>query len=257
MAMEQPELVSAEAENAELRATVEQLRRGMALMQVDMDNLNAELAVKRRQITDLRNQVAGRVKSGQYGEQVDAAFRYWQERCGHPRARLDHKRAKAIETRLRIRQEQGEDPLREVCRAIDGARFDAFVDEKGKRHDGISLICRDEDSFDRMRDRWMGVMRGKLSVALNAYCLPAGQAGPVFDPEVQAWRWKCPVCRMGWDRDDYFPLTVNRAGACFCWGPCCELMGVEVRQALLDHFPLVAVPWVPSRGRRSKSPLGP
>ena len=128
-----------------------------------------------------------------------------------------------------------------MCRAIDGAAFDAFVDEKGKRHDGISLICRDEDSFDRMRDRWRGaVLGGKLSVVLGSYCLPEGQAGPEFDVMEQAWRFKCPVCRMGWERDDVLPLLVSRDGSCFCQAACSGLMVHAVRSALLEHFPRVA-----------------
>ena len=240
MIAEQPELVSAEEEIAGLRATVEQLRRGLSLLQVDLDNANADLAVKRRQITELKNQVAGRVKSGEFGAEVTAAFDYWRRRCNHPRARLDHKRAKAIETRLRIRQEQGEEPLLEVCRAIDGAAFDAFVDEKGKRHDGISLICRDEDSFDRMRDRWRGtVERGKLSTVLSAYCLPDSQLGPEFDVMEQAWRFWCPVCRIGFGRDDYLPLLVS-PHLVYCEAACVGLTVERIRAALLEHFPRVA-----------------
>lgn len=239
--LETPEdhVAALEAENVRLRGEVERLRAGIQLLQVDIDNVNVDLAVKRRQITDLKNQVAGRVKSGQHGEEVQAAFDYWRLRCNHPRARLDHKRAKALETRLRIRVEQGEDPLREVMRAIDGAAFDAFVDEKGKRHDGISLICRDEDSFDRMRDRWAGtVQRGKLSVVLSAYCLPGGQLGPEFDVTEQAWRFRCPVCRMGWEHEDYLPLLVS-PHLVYCEGACVGLTVEKIRAALVEHFPVV------------------
>ena len=217
---------------------IDRLTRGLELLAVDLENANVELAVKRRMITTLKQEIAGKVKAGSWGEQVDAAFRYWQAACNHPRTRLDHKRAKAIETMLRHRDEQGENPLLEVCRAIDGARFDAWVDEKGKRHDGISLICRDEDSFDRMRERWRTtITSGRLSVALNAYCLPGNINAAPFDIMEQGWRWKCPSCRLGWSQD-HTPLLIGR-GFIYCEGACVGVTLEMVREALLEHFPVV------------------
>lgn len=228
-----------------LAAENDRLTRGIELLAVDLENANVELAVKRRQITQLRHEIEGRVKAGDQGPLVEAAFAYWQKACGHPRARLDHKRAKAIETMLRHRAEAGEDALLEVMRAIDGARFDAFVDEKGKKHDGIALICRDEDSFDRMRDRWRATIEhGKLSAALNAYCLPAGESSAALSFEHGGWRWKCPVCalrcdvgRKAWEQDVLW-LTVGR-GFVFCSGACVGLTVEMIRGALLEGFPLV------------------
>ena len=222
-----------------LAAENARLSRGMELLAIDLENANVELAVKRRMITTLKHEVEGRVKAGNYGEQVQAAFTYWQRACGHPRTRLDHKRAKAIETMLRHRDEQGEEPLLEVMRAIDGARFDAFVDEKGKRHDGISLICRDEDSFDRMRDRWRNtILAGKLSVALNAYCCPEGVSTAAYDLMESGWRWKCPCCRFGWE-SDHTPLLIGK-GFIYCEGLCVGVTLEMVREALLEGFPMVA-----------------
>lgn len=232
-----------EKDNERLEAEVKRLRRGIELVAVDFDNANVELAGKRRQITELKKQIVGSTTDSDVGDRVTVAFRYWQLRCGHPRAQLDHKRAKVLEAMIRRHDEvPDEDGLQEVMRAIDGARFDAFVGPNGVRHDGLPLICRDEDSFDRFRGRWRSaVTHGPLSRVLTDYCLPAGVVtAPYVDLE-HVWSFKCPVCRAGWAHEDFMPLRISKAEL-YCEAVCTTIDAGIVRAALLEHFPQVVGP---------------
>jgi hypothetical protein len=76
---------------------------------------------------------------------VIEVFAYWQDRCGHQQAALSPDRRGKIETRLRERAKLGggmPQAIADIRLAIDGAALAAFVDERGKRHDDIELICR-------------------------------------------------------------------------------------------------------------------
>jgi hypothetical protein len=74
---------------------------------------------------------------------VELVFGYWQERCEHPKAKLDPKRRRAIGAR--IREGATEDEIR---LGIEGAARGAFVSASGVRFDDIALICRDRVKLD-------------------------------------------------------------------------------------------------------------
>jgi hypothetical protein len=81
-------------------------------------------------------------------------FEHWQTKLGHPKAKLDGKRERAIRVALKL---YSKDDLK---RAVDGCARDDFHmgrDPKtnGKRFDDIELICRDSkhvESFIAMAD---------------------------------------------------------------------------------------------------------
>lgn len=75
-------------------------------------------------------------------------FAYWQQQCGHPRAKLDSDRCRKIEARLN----SGRTP-QEIREAIDGAAREAYVDESGVKHDDIELICRNERKLKLFMER--------------------------------------------------------------------------------------------------------
>lgn len=79
-------------------------------------------------------------------------FEHWQTVCGHPQAKPTPERLKAIRSRLRDGY-----TAEQVRAAIDGAAVGAFVDDKGKRHDDLTLICRNgsklEDFIGRVNTR--------------------------------------------------------------------------------------------------------
>lgn len=80
--------------------------------------------------------------TGEAGE----VFVYWRDIHGHPNARLDDKRRKVIEARLKQYSTE------ELKTAIDGCKLSAFHQGQNDRntiYDDISLICRDASHVDR------------------------------------------------------------------------------------------------------------
>lgn len=217
-----------------LRADVARLNRGIEMISVDLANAEASLRVERRKVTELRKRLEDQATGEDFAPEIQAAFAYWKVRCGHPRAKLGLERAAAVKARLKSGHS-----LLDVMRAIDGAAWDAFVNvETGKKYDELELICRNEVKFDRFEEVWRSIVsRGKVSRPLTAYCLPAGVSEPEFDFMDKCWRFKCPVCRFGWDVD-HRPLAIGR-DYLFCSGLCVGLTLEDVREALLAGFPVV------------------
>ena len=80
-------------------------------------------------------------------EQVAAVFAYWQERLGHPKARLDIKRAKSITAALDLGYQVDDLKL-----AIDGCAntpHNMGKNATGQIYDDLGLILRDGDHVDR------------------------------------------------------------------------------------------------------------
>ena len=80
---------------------------------------------------------------GEFGEDARELFGYWQERCGHQKAKATPERLRAIRARLRDGYS-----VADVRRAIDGAATGAYVDDRGKRHDDLTLICRNGSKLE-------------------------------------------------------------------------------------------------------------
>lgn len=70
---------------------------------------------------------------------ITELFEHWRTQCGHQRARLSPDRRRKIAARLR------DFTFDELITAIDGAARGAFVDERGVRHDDLSLIFRNPE----------------------------------------------------------------------------------------------------------------
>lgn len=135
-----------------LRRDLEQMSKRFKSLLVDFENLQVDLTIKRREVTTLRNEVAKRDRQDPVNQALhhesEAVFAYWKLRC-RPGARVfGDKRRKAVLARLR----DGYTPV-DMCHGIDGACEDAFVDSKGKRHDDLELICRDEVKLDSFIQR--------------------------------------------------------------------------------------------------------
>ena len=74
-------------------------------------------------------------------------FAYWQQKMGHPQAKLDAKRSKAISGRLKDGYIVGE-----LCEAIDGCLLSPHhmgQNETRTVYDDIELICRDGPRVDK------------------------------------------------------------------------------------------------------------
>lgn len=213
---------------AEMEGEVARLKRGIDLLEIDLQNAEMSLRAERRKVGMLKAQLEDRLTSGPGAEEVQLVFDYWRRRCRHPRAKLDIKRASVIRARLHA----GHD-LQDLLRAVDGAMFGAFVDEKGKRHDELELIMRDEVKFDGFLSRWgLAVDSGRVGALLSAYCLPDGVVGPAYDLIDHEYLFRCPVCRVGWGREDYFPLRVSEDGVVWCQALCVNITMDDVRAAI-------------------------
>jgi hypothetical protein len=76
---------------------------------------------------------------------VADVFTYWQNQCGHGQAQFTADRQGKITARLRERARLHggmRQAVADIHLGIDGAARSPFVDESGKRHDDIELICR-------------------------------------------------------------------------------------------------------------------
>jgi uncharacterized membrane-anchored protein YhcB (DUF1043 family) len=106
----------------------------------------------RAQMANLRRELEGEIdRQHEMFPRLVAAFRYWQERCTHPRSQLTPDRMKVALPALK----RHEDP--EIRQAIRGAEYDPFVttlkNGRKKRHDSWELIFRNEDTFQSFVER--------------------------------------------------------------------------------------------------------
>lgn len=217
---------------ARLEAEVARLTRGIEMLEVDVANAEVALRVERRKTADLRRQLEDRVVNGPGADDVQAVFEYWRRRCDHPRARLDTKRGQAVRARLHAGHS-----VEELMHAIDGAKLGAFISDTGRRHDELELIMRDEVKLDSfLARRSLAIRSGYLSVLLTAFCLPRGLQTAPWIEEERAWGFKCPVCRVGWQHDHYFPLKASQH-ILWCDAACVGLTEDAVRDAI-DKLPV-------------------
>ncbi|WP_342221058.1 replication protein [Candidatus Fukatsuia endosymbiont of Tuberolachnus salignus] len=81
-------------------------------------------------------------------ERVKMVFAFWQKNLVHPQARLDKKRAKRIQARLKEKFS-----AEDLCQAITGATYDPWLmgkNPENKRYDGIDTVLRDAAQVERL-----------------------------------------------------------------------------------------------------------
>jgi len=81
------------------------------------------------------------------GGAMAAVFDHWREAMGHPQAKLDPKREKAIKAALKLGY-----PAEQLKRAIDGYRASPWHrggNDRKATYDGLGLILRDAEHIDR------------------------------------------------------------------------------------------------------------
>jgi hypothetical protein len=96
-----------------------------------------------RENTSLKGRLLKQQHQDAQDELVNAVFEFWKLMTVHPRAKLGADRVKAVNARVR----EGATP-RDFFKAIVGAAYDSFVDDKGKTHDDLELICRGSKKFE-------------------------------------------------------------------------------------------------------------
>lgn len=126
----------------------ERLRLQRDALLTELETVKADLDQKRRQLSERRNIDRKALQTAQDYEVAEKLFEYWKEQCGHPRAKFGPARQKALYKAMEFATP------REIATAIKGAAVAAWVDEKGVRHDGLSLICRDEEKLDNFTERY-------------------------------------------------------------------------------------------------------
>lgn len=130
----------------------ERLRRALDAALAENEVIKADLDQKRRMLRTRRKEERKALAEAALREQAEPLFAYWQEQCDHPRAKFGPAVQKALYGALELGFTQ-----REIAEAIKGAAVAAWVDERGKRHDGLPLICRDEEKlrdFIERYERW-------------------------------------------------------------------------------------------------------
>jgi len=161
---------------------------------------------------------------------------HWRWRCQHPSSRSSVERVQLVTARLNAEPPH---PASDLLEAIDGAALLPYVTgngrspdgTRGQRHDGLDLIFRTEDHLDRFRRyRVAAVEEQRLGVILRVLCLPRGVTEPPFDTVEQGWRFKCPVCRVGWDTEDMTLVASRYFIGC---QSCVGLTHQTIREALL------------------------
>lgn len=148
------------AECERLRAENEKVRKQRDALTVDLENAHVDLTVKRRRITQLENELAKERRLDPMHATAFQIFEFWSKHC-HPQAHtFSADREKAVLARLNDKKPGTKEPAyspRYICEAILGAKHDAYVDPKGKRHDDLELICRSGrklEDFHGRYERW-------------------------------------------------------------------------------------------------------
>lgn len=138
----------------------ERHRRVIDNLEVDVGNLQDEIKKKLRHIKRLEDDKAEKLSSDRLFPLAKELFDFWVVQIGKDPAQteLGPARLGLLIARLKGRKRLGsENPARDVARAILGAKHDAYVNPKGKRHDDLTFICRNEatlEDFIGRYERW-------------------------------------------------------------------------------------------------------
>jgi hypothetical protein len=117
-----------------------------------LDGAENNVRSMRAQMANLKRELDGDLDTeAKLFPEAVALFRYWQERCRHPKTEFTPDRMKLL---LPLLKRHGP----ELCReAIRGAEFDPFITTRKNgnrhRHDGWDQIFRGEDKFQDYRAR--------------------------------------------------------------------------------------------------------
>lgn len=111
----------------------------------DLENAEVGLRAERRTVARLKGEISKLQADLVDKDEVEAVFNYWRTalRADSKRVVLGPKRREKITARLR--EGYG---VEDLCKAIDGARIDAF-EKNGKRYDDLELILRNEVNVER------------------------------------------------------------------------------------------------------------
>lgn len=125
-------------------------------------------------------------------DQAAAVFAHWQKVMGHSKAKLDAKRQRLIEARLKDGY-----TVEDLCNAITGCSLSPYhmgQNEQGTRYDGIDLICRDGGKVDKFLATYrnppratgrQGLIEARNQSAVEEFLSqPTKAQGDIIDMEV-------------------------------------------------------------------------
>jgi hypothetical protein len=94
---------------------------------------------------------------------IEDVYKYWQEVMDRPRARMDAARAQAI--RGRLKDGYTAQDLKDAIHGCAGSRFHRGENDRQKKYQDISLICRDAYHVDQFLDLFESEQRKQAQLA--------------------------------------------------------------------------------------------
>jgi hypothetical protein len=156
-------------------------------MQIDLENMEAELRAKRRLLTTLKQELRDATDSSPRMEEATRVYELWRVRCHHPRAIFSQDRKKLVLARLNegYTQERLEN-------AVRGAEVGAF-EKDGHRYDDLELICRSGSQVEKFERKWVAWYEQRQQPKEIVKALE-GLYGTVHDPLLDVFVTSCPSC---------------------------------------------------------------
>lgn len=127
-----------------------------ALMEIErlelaIQDIERERRIQRARVAQLTAELEDKRAAYDRRDEVEDIFKEWAIVCGHPNARLTDDRFDAIRALLEVKRPKPY-PREAFNVAIAGAAYDPYVSRRKngsqKRHDDISLVCRDGQHFE-------------------------------------------------------------------------------------------------------------
>lgn len=139
MPLEQPVLRIVTCEECEVwRQTADAQKHALDCAEGDLQNLEREVRKQRRIIAKLNAELAAARKDHPKYADAQEMFHYWVKQLGkNPKTtKFTEDREKAV---LKALEKYSK---RQVAIAILGAKYTAYVDDKGIAHNDLELVCR-------------------------------------------------------------------------------------------------------------------
>jgi hypothetical protein len=146
------EQLQVQTREEELEAQIERLR-------IDNEEWQLQNKALLRQLNKARNEIKKQRSSGPYTETVRRLFERWLRKTKRKegRTRLTDDRFDAVANRLKEGYEEDA-----IGFAIDLLPHTAYVDDKGKVHDDLALVCRSGSKLEDFIERGERKMKGPL-----------------------------------------------------------------------------------------------
>lgn len=192
------------------------LRNAIALIEVDLQNVEVSLRSERRRTTLLQGQLDKLLDESAEADEVREIFQIWRGATNHPKSKLLAERKKLIGKMLK---HYGRD---RCVMAVLGAEVAAYTNPAtGVRYDQIKHIFGDEEKFERFEAAGRRAFAPQLeakrrSTSIAQVLRDAGMRG-IDDEAMGVTHFKCPLCHAADDDPLYHPLVIRydgKAGYC-------------------------------------------